>query len=108
DFTYVASVVEIITDAVLRRVSHLEPVNLAFGTSVSLLDVIALMEDVIGRRLPIENLPLRVGDVPRSQAASSALLSLFPNVEPTPLRVGLTETVRWFEQARPWDRLSQD
>ncbi|SVB20947.1 uncharacterized protein METZ01_LOCUS173801, partial [marine metagenome] len=44
DFTYVASVVEIITDAVLRQVSHLEPVNLAFGTSVSLLDVIALME----------------------------------------------------------------
>ena len=108
DFTYVASVVEIITDAVLRRVSHLEPVNLAFGTSVSLLDVIALMEDVIGRRLPIENLPLRVGDVPRSQADSSALLGLFPDVEPTPLRVGLTETVRWFEQARPWDRLSQD
>ena len=106
DFTYVASVVEIITDAVLRRVSHLEPVNLAFGTSVSLLDVIALMEDVIGRQLPTENLPLRVGDVPRSQADSSALLDLFPGVEPTPLKVGLTETVRWFEQARPWDRPS--
>ena len=70
--------------------------------------LIALMEEVIGRRLPIENLPLRVGDGPRSQADSSALLDLFPDVEPTPLRVALTETVRWFEQARPWDRLSQD
>ena len=106
DFTYVTSVVEIITDAILRRVSHLEPVNLAFGTSVSLLDVIALMEEVIGHRLPIKYLPLRIGDVPRSQADSSALLDLFPGVEPTPLKVGLTETVRWFEQARPWDRPS--
>jgi UDP-glucose 4-epimerase len=106
DFTYVTSVVEIITDAILRRVSHLEPVNLAFGTSVSLLDVIALMEEVIGHRLPIKYLPLRIGDVPLSQADSSALLDLFPGVEPTPLKVGLTETVRWFEQARPWDRPS--
>jgi UDP-glucose 4-epimerase len=106
DFTYVTSVVEIITDAILRQVSHLEPVNLAFGTSVSLLDVIALMEEVIGHRLPIKYLPLRIGDVPRSQADSSALLDLFPGVEPTPLKVGLTETVRWFEQARPWDRPS--
>jgi UDP-glucose 4-epimerase len=106
DFTYVTSVVEIITDAILRRVSHLEPVNLAFGTSVSLLDVIALTEEVIGHRLPIKYLPLRIGDVPRSQADSSALLDLFPGVEPTPLKVGLTETVRWFEQARPWDRPS--
>jgi UDP-glucose 4-epimerase len=106
DFTYVTSVVEIITDAILRQVSHLEPVNLAFGTSVSLLDVIALTEEVIGHRLPIKYLPLRIGDVPRSQADSSALLDLFPGVEPTPLKVGLTETVRWFEQARPWDRPS--
>jgi len=106
DFTYVTSVVEIITDAILRQVSHLEPVNLAFGTSVSLLDVIALTEEVIGHRLPIKYLPLRIGDVPRSQADSSALLDLFPGVEPTPLKVGLTETVRWSGQARPSDRPS--
>ena len=106
DFTYVSTVVEVITDALRRRVDHLEPVNLAFGTNVSLLEVIGNLEEILGRPLYREHLPSRVGDVSRSQADSSNLLGLFPDVRPTPLVEGLAATARWFETAQPWLRLS--
>ncbi len=106
DFTYVSTVVEVITDALRRRVDHLDPVNLAFGTNVSLLEVIGHLEEILGRPLSRDHLPSRVGDVSRSQADSSALLGLFPDIQPTPLIEGLEATVRWFETARPWLRLS--
>lgn len=96
DFTYVESLVRLLVDGIVRRVSHLEPLNAAFGTNVSLLAVIAELEDILGRSLPIEHLPTRVGDVKRSQADSAALLALFPEVEPVSLRTGLEATVEWF------------
>lgn len=104
DFTYVATVVDVLTRAIVEQVGHPEPVNLAFGTRVSLLEVIAEMERILGRDLPVDHQPLRVGDVPRSQADSSTLRSLFPEVGSTPLPEGLEATVRWFEEARPWER----
>jgi UDP-glucose 4-epimerase len=106
DFTYVSTVVEVITDALRRRVDHLDPVNLAYGTNVSLLEVIGHLEEILGRPLSRDHLPSRVGDVSRSQADSSTLLGLFPDIQPTPLIDGLEATVMWFETARPWLRLS--
>ena len=103
DFTYVESLVRVLVDAIVRRVSHLDPVNAAFGTNVSLLEVIRELEDIMGRPLEIERPPTRVGDVKRSQAACDTLLSLFPDVQPVPLRTGLEATVEWFrsrEQAQ--------
>jgi len=102
DFTFVESVVDVIDRAITRRISHPDPVNLAFGTRVSLLEVISELEGIFGRRLEINHLPVRAGDVPRSQADSSRLLDIFPELEPTGLAVGLRATVEWFEQARPW------
>ena len=104
DFTYVDSVVEVITDAIVRRVGHDEPVNLAFGTRTTLLELIAELEQVVGQQLAIDFQPTRVGDVLSSQADSSILTSLFPSLEPTPLTVGLEATVDWFRATRPWER----
>ena len=51
DFTYVDTVCSVITDALNRRVSDPEPVNLAFGSRTNLLEVIALLEELLGREL---------------------------------------------------------
>jgi len=104
DFTYVDTVVEVLADAITCRVSHEEPVNLAFGTRVTLLQLIAELERVLGRPLPVDFQPTREGDVPTSQADSSTLAGLFPGLVPTPLEAGLRATVNWFESARPWER----
>jgi UDP-glucose 4-epimerase len=97
DFTYVGSVVNVLSQAVLRRVTSQQPVNLAFGTRHSLLELIALLEEVTGDRVAVEHVEPRTGDVRDSQAASHRLRSLFPDVEPVPLAEGLARTVEWFQ-----------
>lgn len=97
DFTSVQTVAAVITDALRRRVHHPEPVNLAFGTRTDLLGLIDRLSHVIGRSLEVEHLPPRPGDVPHSQADSTRLRELFPDLEPVALDDGLRATVEWFE-----------
>lgn len=96
DFTFVDTVCDVLTDAVLRRVQHPEPVNLAFGTRTNLLEVISTLESILGRELPVEHLPTRAGDVRHTQAANDVLQELFPGIVPVGLRPGLEATVEWF------------
>jgi len=102
DFTYVDTVVSVIVDAIHRRVSHLEPLNLAFGKKITLLEVISELEVILDRNLSIDYQPPRVGDVARSQADSSALRRLFPDVVPSDFVDGLRSTTEWFQESRPW------
>src|SRR4051794_17154779 len=97
DFTYVGSVCAVITDALVNRVTCAEPVNLAFGSRRSLLDVIDELEGVLGHPLERVHGPARVGDVRDSQADQTRLRSLFPDVEPVGFSAGLRETVDWFQ-----------
>lgn len=101
DFTFVDTVCSVITDAVLRRVSSPEPVNLAFGSRTNLLEVIELLEELLGSSVDVEHVAPRVGDVPHSQAANDRLMSLFPSVEPVELRAGLAATIDWFRTGEP-------
>jgi len=96
DFTFVGTVCRVLLDCASRRLSHPEPVNLAFGTNTSLNTLIGLLESIAG--WPAERLdaPARPGDVQHSKAANEVLLRLFPEVAPVPLLDGLTQTVAWF------------
>lgn len=96
DFTYVGTVGRVLADAVLRKVVHLEPVNLAFGTRTSLRELLAELESVLGAPIAARHTDPRPGDVPHSQADNARLRALFPEVRPVPLREGLERTVEWF------------
>jgi UDP-glucose 4-epimerase len=96
DFTFVDTVTDVIADAVARTVTYPEPVNLAFGTRTDLLGLVAELEAVIGRPLPVEHTEPRAGDVRHSQADSTRLRELFPDVVPTELTDALRATVAWF------------
>ncbi|MEL6893945.1 MAG: NAD-dependent epimerase/dehydratase family protein, partial [Actinomycetota bacterium] len=61
DFTYVGTVCETLRLAVERRVTHPTPVNLAFGTRVTLLELLALIEERVGHPLEREHGPARTG-----------------------------------------------
>jgi UDP-glucose 4-epimerase len=95
DFTYVGTVAEVLTAAVLDQVSSPEPVNLAFGTRTDLLSVVALLEEILGRSVEVSHVDPRVGDVRHSQADDSRVRALFPRVEPVALKEGLAATVDW-------------
>ncbi|MBK3529220.1 NAD-dependent epimerase/dehydratase family protein [Streptomyces rubiginosohelvolus] len=96
DFTYVGTICHVLIDALLRRLVEPRPVNLAFGTRISLLDLIPEIETASGRLVRREHLSDRVGDVPHSQADSSHLRALFPTVAPATLEEGVSATVDWF------------
>ncbi|MFD8699998.1 NAD-dependent epimerase/dehydratase family protein [Kitasatospora purpeofusca] len=96
DFTFVGTVTQVITDAVLRRVVSADPVNLAFGTRTSLLELVGELESVLGHPVEVAHTEPRPGDVRDSQADNARLRELFPDVRPVPLHEGLERTAAWF------------
>ena len=100
DFTFVDTVVTVLSDALRRRVVAAEAVNLASGSRVSLLELISALEKVLGRPVPVEHLEPRLGDVRDSLADLTHLRRLFPGFRPTPLDEGLRATVTWFQEMR--------
>ena len=97
DFTYVGTVCQILLEAAGSRMSHPEPVNLAFGTNTNLIELVKTLERRVGRELAVNHLPARIGDVPHSQADHALLRSLFPDIHPPSLEEGIDNTLRWFE-----------
>jgi UDP-glucose 4-epimerase len=96
DFTFVGDVVQVLADAADQQVASASPVNLAFGTRTTLLELISQLEGVLGQPLDRDHQPLRAGDVPHSQADQSRFRQLFPDVQAVPLVEGLEATVAWF------------
>jgi UDP-glucose 4-epimerase len=100
DFTFVDSVVSVLSDALFRRVTAPEAVNLASGTRVSLLELISSLEESLGHPVPVEHMKPRPGDVRDSLADLTRLRRLFPEFQPTPMEQGLRATVAWFQVMR--------
>ncbi len=91
DFTYVGTVTRVLSDAVLRQVTDLEPVNLAFGSRTSLNAVVDDLGDILGRRPDVTHVEPRAGDVRDSQADNAAPASALPRrraVPPAPGAAG--------------------
>jgi UDP-glucose 4-epimerase len=95
DFTYVDTVCQILLSAASKRLCHPEPINLAYGTNTSLIELIAVMETVTGLQSTIQDCPPRAGDVRHSRADNQTLLNLFPDIEPTSLESGVRKTAEW-------------
>lgn len=97
DFTYVGTVCRVLLDAAHRRVTHPEPINLAFGTNTTLLRLIEALGRITGVPPQLDHRPPRPGDVRHSQADNTVLRTVFPDVQPVLLEQGLTDTVAWFK-----------
>jgi UDP-glucose 4-epimerase len=95
DFTFVGTVCDVMIDAIDRRVTHAEPVNLALGTSTSLLTLIGTLQHLTGKSPEVIFTEPRTGDVPHSRADPARLLNLFPSLRPVELSAGLRQTVAW-------------
>ncbi len=98
DFTYVDSVVDVLMDAVGRRVSLDSPINLAFGRRHSLLDLLERIEALLGVSPRVEFVAPRVGDVRNSENDPALLMETFPRVEPVDLDPALERTAAWLEE----------
>jgi UDP-glucuronate 4-epimerase len=100
DFTYVDDVVEANLRAAVGRVAPGTVLNVAGGASVSLLDVIALVEELSGRRVEVDRRGSPRGDVRRtggSTARAHDLLGWSPSVS---LGEGLAAQIAWQASGR--------
>ncbi len=100
DFTYVGTVVRLVADAVAAGTTADGPVNLAFGSRITLLEVLAEIERLLGHPVERRHVARRPGDVRHSQADASRLHGLFPDVRPVPFADGLARTLEWFQGLR--------
>jgi UDP-glucose 4-epimerase len=98
DFTYVGTVARVLADAVAGRVVSRGPINLAFGSRSTLLQLLVELEKLVGHPIERRHVEPRRGDIRDSQASSDRLRSLFPAVTPTELSVGLADTLAWFRR----------
>ncbi|WP_404371448.1 NAD-dependent epimerase/dehydratase family protein [Kytococcus sedentarius] len=98
DFTYVGTVCRVLLEAAEQKVTHPEPVNLAFGTNTTLLELVGKIEDAAEQKATVVHRDPRPGDVKHSQAKNDSLVGLFPTVQPVPLEQGIAETLAWFRE----------
>jgi UDP-glucose 4-epimerase len=95
DFTYIDTVVSVLMEGLKTRVNHPNPLNLAFGSRITLRQCI----DEFRFRFPdlvVKYLPERTGDVRNSQNDPKLITSLFPQIKPIGFSEGLDKTYRWF------------
>lgn len=99
DFTYVGTVVEVIVDTLLRGLVSPAPVNLAYGTRTTVIELAHLVGRLAGRPVEVVHEPARTGDIRHSQGCDRRLRELFPDLAPVPLATGLRHTLDWFTES---------
>jgi UDP-glucose 4-epimerase len=99
DFTYVGTVVNIINDCISNKILHPEPVNLAYGNSISINKVIQLLKNSFPN-VKVKYLPQRTGDVLHSKNDPKLVQSLYPNVNVEKFETSLQETINWFKKSK--------
>ncbi len=100
DFTYVDNVVE--ANLLAARAPGIagEMFNVGCGSRVTLLEIIRLLEGILGRPLKRVHAPRRPGDVPHTQADIGKAKS-FHGYEPLiEFEEGLRRTVEFFRGTR--------
>jgi len=97
DFTYVADVVDGVLRACTAEGVSGEVINVATGGRVSLRQLIATLQTILGTSVQPLFGPTREGDVRDSQADITKARELLGFQPRTSLEDGLRKTVAWFK-----------
>ena len=100
DFTYIDNVVEANWMAATAPGAAGEVFNVGAGSRVSLLDIIARLETLLGRPLERRHTPARAGDVPHTLADMSRARAVMGYVPLVQFDEGLRRTVDFFKAER--------
>lgn len=95
DYTYIDDIVAGVLAAGAYEGSGFEIINLGGSATNTLAQLIATLEEILGRRAQIRLLPDQPGDVPLTYADVSKAGSLLGYHPSTPLRDGLHRYVAW-------------
>ncbi len=101
DFVYVTDVVNGVLRAATAPGVAGESINVATGRSVSVLELVRALQQVVGTSVEPILAPPREGDVRHSQADITKARTLLDYEPAVSLEDGLRHTVAWFKQATP-------
>ena len=99
DFTYVANVVDGVLRACEAPDASGEAINVATEGRISLNELLAVLQGIIGTNLTATYGPPRVGDVRDSQASIDKARRLLGYAPIVPFEEGLRRTVAWFRES---------
>jgi len=97
DFIYVSNVIEANLKAAVKKGISGEVFNIACGRTVSVQDIVNILNKILGKKLKLEYAPKRPGDVRKTYADITKMkkvLGLEPKVQ---LKEGLEKTTEWFK-----------
>ena len=89
DFLYVEDLVDILVQAIEKPVVDIGAVNVGWNQAMSLKQMLAELQKVVGELPPISYGPARSGDIRHSRANNRRLLERFKLPPQTPMNVGL-------------------
>ncbi|HEY2711156.1 MAG TPA: GDP-mannose 4,6-dehydratase [Chthoniobacterales bacterium] len=100
DYTYIDDIIQGVVASLDYEGPLFDIFNLGESETIQLKDLIAAIEETLGRKARINFLPEQPGDVPLTCADISKARRLLGYRPTTPLRVGLPRFIEWFHQTR--------
>ena len=97
DYTFVEDIVAGVRAAMDYEGSNYEVVNLGGSRTVSLSELIALLERELGRKARLDRQPPQPGDVPQTYADVTKARRLLGYDPQTPIEEGIRRFVEWFK-----------
>jgi len=73
-------------------------INIGSGTTISLNEIIAIIEDHIGKKLKVKYLPPRKFDVPKTFLDITKAKDLLDWAPETSFETGITRTFNWLKE----------
>ena len=96
DYTYVGDIVKGLISAISYDKTPFEIINLGNNYSISLAELINMIEKVMGKKATIQQLPEQAGDVPKTFADINKAKKLLGYDPETKLEVGIRNFYEWF------------
>jgi len=100
DFTYIDDITAGFVSALNYDKTNFDIFNLGRGKTIELMYLIRLIEEALGKKARIKNLPSQQGDVPLTLADISkakAMLGYQPNIS---VEEGIPLFIRWYQENR--------
>ena len=101
DYTYVDDIVDGIISAIAYDQKEFDTFNLGGSATTSLSELISSLENILGEKAIINQMPDQPGDVPRTYADISKAESILGYKPHTPIAEGLKKYAQWFQQKHP-------
>ena len=98
DYTYIDDIISGVRAAIDYEASRYEVINLGESRTVELRELIALLENELGRKAVIDRQPFQPGDVPQTFADIAKARRLLGYSPQTQIEEGIRRFVEWYRK----------